>query len=61
MEPLRRRGTAVQHLTVGSERIGAFPEGIVPPTETGSLPLGSLTALRGIRDGAGSAAGLGPS
>ena len=51
MEPLRRCGTAVQHLTVGSERIGAFPEGIVPPTEAGSLPLGSLTALRGIRDG----------
>ena len=51
VEPLRRRGTAVQYLTVGSERIGAFPEGFVPPTEAGSLPLGSLTALRGIRDG----------
>ena len=51
VEPLRRRGTAVQYLTVGSERIGAFPEEFVPPAEAGSLPLGSLTALRGIRDG----------
>ena len=33
VEPLRRRGTAVQYLTVGSERIGAFPKGFVPPTE----------------------------
>ena len=41
IEPLRRRGTAVQYLAVEAAKTGALPRGFTPDEEVGSLALGS--------------------
>ncbi len=51
IEPLRRRGTAVELLAVERSRIGLFPEGFAPSADHAGLVLGSLTSLRALRDG----------
>ncbi len=57
LEPLRTRGTAVELLAVESSRVGRFPNGYLPDAAVGSLALGALTALVGLRDRLGVAAG----
>lgn len=57
LEPARRRGTAVELLAVDADRLGVFPDGFVPDPAAGALPLGALTALKGLRDGLRVAAG----
>lgn len=52
LEPLRRRGTAVEYLAIDDTRVGLFPQGWIPPEQLGSLPLGALTALCALRDAA---------
>lgn len=49
IEPTRRRGTAVEYLRVDPGRVGVFPDGYTPGAEVGALPLGALTALKGLR------------
>lgn len=57
LEPFRRRGTAVEHLALDRSRVGAFPAGWTPDIAVGALPLGALTALRCLRNGARVSAG----
>jgi len=52
LEPMHRRGTAAQLLALDPGRFGAFPAGYTPDPAVGSLPLGALTALKSLRDGA---------
>lgn len=49
LEPTRRRGTQVELLALDASRVAAFPPGFEPGLEVGSLPLGALTALVGLR------------
>lgn len=50
LEPLSRRGTAVELLAVEPERCGAFPAGYTPKPIDCGLVLGGLTALKALRD-----------
>lgn len=52
LQPLRRRGTAVELLALDPAHLGVFPSGYTPDPATGCLPLGALTALKSLRDGA---------
>lgn len=49
LEPTRRRGTQVELLALDPSRVAPFPAGFEPRPEVGSLALGALTALVGLR------------